>query len=253
MWCVGLPLAWFFFKPRGPEHYGLLPDGAVMENGNSGDLSEASKAYAIEAGEVELTLKEALRTRAFWLMIAAYSFHGALYPVMSIHCIPFLTDMGMDPLVAAGTMSVYITASIPARFLGGFVVDRMRTPTIRFLLGGVFLLQTIGVALFLLSPQSMVTLYVFFVLYGVGMGSAMPMTPVMQARYFGRKNFGSIAGFSRAFHMPVGVMGPIAAGWIYDTTGSYMAAFYLFAILLAVSAVVVMMASPPSARAPVRG
>ena len=65
-------------------------------------------------------------TAPFWLMIAAYMFHGALYPVMNIHCIPFLTDRGMDPLAAAATMSVYIMASIPARFLGGALIGVLR-------------------------------------------------------------------------------------------------------------------------------
>lgn len=31
MWFVGLPLAWLFVKPRRPEYYGLLPDGATTE------------------------------------------------------------------------------------------------------------------------------------------------------------------------------------------------------------------------------
>jgi len=47
------------------------------------------------------------------------------------------------------------------------------------------------------------------------------MTPVLRARYFGRRDFGVIAGMSRIFNMPVGIMGPIAAGLIYDYFGSY--------------------------------
>ena len=242
---VGLPLAWIFIKAKPPEHYGLLPDGAAVDEVNGGDIARAGEKYAANAGEVDFTLKEALRTRAFWLIVIAYSFHGALYPVMSIHCIPFLTDRGMDPIAAAATMSIYITASIPARFLGGILVDRVKTPTIRFFLGIVFLMQSVGVAIFLANQESMVALYVFFVLYGVGMGATMPMTPVMQARYFGRKHFGTIVGFSRAFHMPVGFLGPIAAGWIFDVTGSYHSAFVYLAVLLGTSGLIIMFASPP--------
>lgn len=242
---VGLPLTWFFIKAHRPEHYGLLPDGAAVDKENGEDTSQAMEKYAIEAGEVDFAPKEALRTRAFWLIVIAYSFHGALYPVMSIHCIPFLTDRGMDPIAAAATMSLYITASIPARFFGGFLVDRVKTSTIRFLLGIVFLMQSGGVAIFLFNQESMVALYVFFILYGIGMGATMPMTPVMQARYFGRKNFGVIVGFSRAFHMPVGFLGPIAAGWIFDITGSYLTAFVYLAVLLGISGLIIVFAAPP--------
>lgn len=245
MWGGGLPLVLFFIRSHGPEYYGLLPDGASTDTKETEDVVKASVKYAIEAGEVEFTAKQAIRTHAFWLIIAAYSFHGALYPVMNIHCIPFLTDMGMDPFTAAATMSVYITASIPARFLGGLVVDRVGKSQIRYLLSGAFLMQCAGVTLFLFNQQSMVALYTFFVLYGIGMGTTMPMTPVMRARYFGRKNFGIIAGISRALQMPVGFIGPIAAGWIYDSTGSYITAFFLFAILLGISAVIIILATPP--------
>jgi cyanate permease len=172
-------------------------------------------------------------------------FHGALYPVMNIHCIPFLTDRGMDPLAAAATMGIYITTSIPARFLAGLIVDRVSTGSIRFLMAGIYFLQSLGVALFLIKPESLIMLYAFFIIYGFGMGAAMTMTPVIRARYYGRMHFGTIAGISRAFNMPVGFLGPIAAGWIYDTTGSYMTAFMLFAFLLFVSAFIMALAAPP--------
>jgi len=245
MLAAGLPLVWFFIKAKRPEYYGLLPDGAAIESEDPNDVLEAGKEYAAEAGEVEFTTKEALRTSAFWMLIAAYMFHGALYPVMNIHCIPFLTDRGMEPLRAAATMSIYITASIPARFLGGLIVDRVNTSAIRYTMAGSFLLQAVGVIIFLINQQSSLALYPFFILSGVGMGGALPMTPVIRARYFGRASFGTIAGLSRAFNIPVGVIGPIAAGWIYDTTGSYITAFFLFAILLCLSALIMALSRPP--------
>ena len=245
LWVVGLPLVWFFIRSKRPEHYGLLPDGATPSEEDGSDALAAGKAYAADLGEVEFTGKEAMRTAPFWLMIAAYMFHGALYPVMNIHCIPFLTDRGMDLTVAAATMSVYITASIPARFLGGALIDRIPMRDMRYALAGSFALQTVGVTLFLFNQESMAVLYTFFVLYGIGMGAVMPMTPVLRARYFGRKSFGTIAGWSRALTIPVGVIGPVLAGWIFDTTGSYEIAFLLFAITLGMSVVIMLFVRPP--------
>jgi hypothetical protein len=69
----------------------------------------------------------------------------------------------------------------------------------------------------------------------------------MRARYFGRRNFGQIAGFSRALVMPIGFLGPIAAGWIYDVTGSYITAFTLLAILLGAAALIISFTTPPKA------
>jgi sugar phosphate permease len=245
MLIIGLPLVWFFIRSRRPEYYGLLPDGDSLEVEDTDDAIQAGIEYAAMAGEAEFTATQAIRTNAFWLLVVAYMFHGALYPVMSIHCIPFLTDRGMDPLVAAMTMSVYVFASIPARLFGGILVDHVRTPLIRFVMAGAYLLQCFGVTLFLFNQQSMAALYIFFVLYGVGMGAAMTMTPVLRARYFGRRAFGTIAGISRALNTPVGVIGPVAAGWIYDSTGSYMTAFTIFAVMLGISAVIMSSIRPP--------
>lgn len=242
---AGLPLSWFFIKPHRPEYYGLLPDGASPEENEADEEENERTDYAAKAGEVSFTTGQAMKTPAFWMLIAAYMFHGALYPVMNIHSIPFLTDRGMDPLAAAATMSIYVTTSIPARFMAGLIVDRVNTSSIRFLMAGIYLLQSVGVVLFLVKPESQLMLYMFFMIYGFGMGAAMTMTPVIRARYYGRMHFGTIAGISRAINMPVGFLGPIAAGWIYDSTGSYMTAFLLFAILLGVSAVIMSLTAPP--------
>jgi sugar phosphate permease len=245
LWFVGLPLVWIFIRTRRPEHYGLLPDGAAMTDEESKDVMSAGAAYAASIGEQEFTTKEAIKTSSFWLLIIAYSVHGALYPVMNIHGIAFLTDRGMDLVAAGFAMSVFITASIPARFLGGLIVDRVSTQNIRYAVASFFALQAAGVTLFLFNQESTFVLYTFFIMYGIGMGAPMPMTPVLRARYFGRKNFGAIAGISRMLTVPVGVVGPVLAGWIYDVTGSYEVAFILFAITLSISVVVMCFVKPP--------
>ena len=42
-----------------------------------------------------------------------------------------------------------------------------------------------------------------------------------------------------------GIVAPIYAGWVYDTTGSYITAFVVFAVLLAVAMVLMSFARPP--------
>jgi len=246
MGIVGLPLAWFFLRQHRPEYYGLLPDGAVTEEEitDSEEMLRRGVEYAAEAEEVEFTVRQAMKTRPFWLLITAQMVHSLIVPVMSIHCIPFLTDRNIDPVRAAGMMAIWVTASIPARFVGGVIADRMRIRHLRFVKGGAYLLQAIGVAVFL-QFQTETSIYIWFVMYGVGQGIAMTVNPVMRARYFGRKGFGSIAGFSRMFMTPIGVLGPVYAGWIYDTTGSYMNAFVQFAIMLVVSAAISVFIVPP--------
>jgi MFS family permease len=166
-------------------------------------------------------------------------------PAINIHCISFLTDRGISPVVAAGMQAVMIGCSIPARILGGFIADRLKSKgSFRFIVAGAYSLQAIGIGIFLLN-QTILTIYVWFILYGIGMGAAVILNPTMRARYFGRKAFGTIQGTSMMLLTPVGIAAPIYAGWIYDTTGSYLTAFTLFTGLLFVASTLLLFIQPP--------
>jgi len=200
--------------------------------------------YAAEVREVEFTLRQAARTPAYWLLIIAQSVRTAGFSAILTHGVPFLTDMGIEPVKAAVLIGTIILTSTPSRLIGGFLADRVRTGYLRFLMAGAFLLQAVGITAFLLN-QTIAMIYVFLILFWIGVGIALPLTAAIRARYFGRKAFGSIAGTSLLFLTPVGVVAPIYAGWVYDNTGSYITAFTLFAILFGISAVLASLAYPP--------
>jgi len=247
IWFVGLPLAWLFVRPHRPEYYGLLPDGTTTEVEPDEDINrmiDRGVNYAVEVQEVEFTLRQALRTRAYWLLIVAVSVRMVGFSALLTHSVPFLTDMGLEPVKAAALLGIIILTSTPSRLIGGFLMDRVQTRYIRFLMAGAFLLQAVGIATFLLN-QTIAMVYVFLILFWIGIGIALPLEAGIRARYFGRKAFGSIGGTSMAFTTPIGVVAPIYAGWVYDNTGSYIPAFILFAALFAISAVLVSLAYPP--------
>ena len=247
IWLIGLPLTWIFVKPQRPEYYGLLPDGSTAEAKPDEDVNQMIDKgvnYAAELHEVEFTLRQALRTRAYWLLILAMSVRMVGFAAILTHSVPFLTDMGIEPVKAASLLGIIILSSTPSRLIGGFLMDRIDAGHLRFLIAGAFLLQAIGIGAFLLS-QTITMVYVFLVLFWVGIGIALPLESGIGSRYFGRKAFGSIEGTSMIFTTPITVLAPIYAGWIYDNTGSYVSAFTLFAILFAVSAFLVSLARPP--------
>jgi len=247
IWFVGLPLAWLLVKPRRPEYYGLLPDGTTTEAKPDEDISrmiDRGVDYAAEVQEVEFTLRQALRTPAYWLLIAAVSVRMVGFSAILTHGVPFITDMGFESVKAAALLGVIILISTPSRLIGGFLMDRVQTRYIRFLMAGAFLLQAVGVTTFLLN-QTIAMIYVFLILFWLGVGIALPLEAGIRARYFGRKAFGSIGGTSMIFTTPIGVVAPIYAGWVYDNTGSYIPAFILFAILFGISALLVSLAYPP--------
>ncbi|MFC2044433.1 CynX/NimT family MFS transporter [Chloroflexota bacterium] len=236
----------FKTRPR-PEYYGLLPDGVSPEEEatDSSRVIDKGVEYAAEIGEVEFTLRQAMKTPTFWMMILAYAIATSMAsPTMNVHSIPLLTDMGIDPVKAAGMMAIMVAASLPGRLIGGNIADYLDKNHLRFLLAGAYFLQCLGFVVFLLY-ETVTMVYVWFIVYGLGLGIAFVMFPIIVGRYFGRKSFGTIQGTKVMIQTPFSVVAPIYAGWIYDTTDSYMVAFTTVAALLGLATVLMSFVRPP--------
>jgi len=244
MLVFGLPLVWFFVRPQRPEYYGMLPDGASTSGNEDEDITAKGLRYAAEVKEFDFTFRQAIKTRTFWLLIVATSCHILAMPSINLHGVPFLTDIGFDPLQASGILALMVGVSIPARLVGGFLIDRVNKEHMRFVMAGAYLLQALGFGLFLFhQTESMI--YAWFVIYGLGMGIGFSLMLPLRVRYFGRKSIGSIMGIGRTLALPVGILAPIWVGWMYDNTGSYIFAFTIVAGLLAFSGVLAAFILPP--------
>ena len=244
---TGVPMMWRFVKQKRPEYYGLLPDGVKVESEGNTDLDTMigrGVEYAAEYDEIEFTLRQALKTPAYWLITLSWIFAMAVAGAINTHCIPLLTDMGIDDTVAGGMMAMMVFFTIPARFAAGVLADRVRKDRLQFLVAGTFLLQALGIGIFLFH-QSVVTVYVLLVLYGFGTGAPTPLRLTMGGRYFGRKAFASIQGTSMVLTSPVALLSPVYAGWVYDNTGSYIPALTAFVVMILIAAVLMCLMRPP--------
>jgi len=246
MWLLPLPLVLFGIKRHRPEYYGLYPDGAHSREtaDDTSHMIQKGVKYATEVAEVEFTIRQAMKTPTYWLLLLAGACNYLSFPTINIHAVPFLQDRGFDLVDAALTMAIMVAVSIPFRLIGGVLADRVSRSQTRFIMVGAYALQAFGFGVFLVY-QSTATIYMWYILYGLGMGLSYALFAPLRARYFGRKAFGSIHGISEMLMTPVGVAAPIYAGWVYDTTGSYIQAFTLVAILLVVAAVLMAAAIAP--------
>ncbi|MFC1820652.1 MFS transporter [Thermodesulfobacteriota bacterium] len=242
-----IPLMWFFIRQRRPEFYDLLPDGAATEHeykADSGNMIDRGVEYAAGFHETEFTLRQAMKTPAFWMLILANSLMMLVQGGFALHCIPFITDMGISPTVAGGMMSMMIFFSIPSRFFCASLADHIRKDHLNFLITGAFLCQAVGITAFLFN-QTITMVYVLLILNGIGLGPIRPMLILIRARYFGRQAYGSIEGVSAMLETPLPLLSPIYAGWIYDTTGSYISAFTVYAVLAFIAVFILCLVRPP--------
>jgi sugar phosphate permease len=244
MLVIGVPLVSLFVRQYPPERYGMLPDGASVEDVEGEDMAEKGRKYAAEVSEFDFTLSQVLKTPTYWLLLISAACHNLAAPVINIHSVPFLTDRGVDPVRAAQMLSLMVTVSIPGRFLGAYLVDRMKKQHLNLLIFGAYSLQALGFGSFLLH-QTEAMIYTWYILYGFGFGLGFGLMMPVRVRYFGRKAIGSIMGIGTAISLPVGIIAPIWAGWVFDRTGSYMVALEVVAALLTFGSLVALFIRPP--------
>ncbi len=244
---ISLPLAYIFIKPYRPEYYGLLPDGAVVDTGASRDLNkmiETGVDYAAGVQETEYTFKQAIRTSTYWLLVIGFMVHNFIAGGFNVHVYPFLTDIGIAEAAASGMMSLMVFFTIPSRFFGGILADKVPRSRIHLLLVASFLLQVIGIGSYLWS-RSLFSVYIYLACHGLSSGAVTPIIVLIIGRYFGRKAFGSILGMMIAFLAPMSLLSPVYYGWVFDVFSNYDAAFITALILAAVAVVVTLFVRPP--------
>ena len=228
IWIVVIPLA--LVVRNSPAEMGLAPDGDPLpeREPQENDLPSEENGGARElSGSGEYTLKQALKSSAFWLMSLAFFFFGMAHSTVTVHTVNALTDAGIPPMQAAFAFGQLMLVSIIGRLSFGFLGDYV---TKRYLFMVAYAFTGAGL-LVLMNAKTMGMVYVFIFLFGVGFGGTVPLMPAIRAEYFGRAALGKIQGFMNPVMMFAGAVGPIFAGYVYDTTGEYRIAFQVTGLL----------------------
>lgn len=214
---VGLPLTQVI-RHR-PEPYGYLPDGRApdeaMDRAADGTIRRISS-------QVDFTVREALRTRAFWLISLAHAASVLVVAAVQVHFTAHLVGSLGYTLGLAATMTTVMTAAnFAGRPLGGWLANRVGS---RAVIVGCMLLHAVSL-LALAYGTSVPVIVAFAVGNGLAWGARVPVVVTMRAEYFGTKSFGAIMGLSSSVVTVASVLAPFLAGLSYDISGSYTFGF----------------------------
>ena len=223
-----------------PEDIGLLPDGdvqpptaAVQGTIGGSPAPEAAWGYG---------WLDAVRTKDFWLM--AIGNVAALVTVTSIlvHLGLFLDDRGHSLGMVSVAVAMITLSGAAFLLVGGYLGDKFSMRKLAFAFSALLALSV--VLLVLASGTGM--LLAFAVLFGMGSGGPISIMFSMRGRYFGRKAFATITGISISLSViPVGA-GPVVAGVVRDSSGTYNEAFLALAAITLVGGIAfLLMGEPP--------
>jgi MFS family permease len=209
-----------------PEDVGMVPDG---ENRN--ESRESPDASSSPVDDADLSVREALRTRSFWIYAAGMMLRACILSAIVVHQIPHLTDIGIPYITASQVLGYMVLMSVPGRFIFGSLGDRFDKRMLLFLL---CVLQGVGILIFI-NASTMWMVYLFVIVYGTGYGGVIPLTIALRADLFGRRNYATISGLTMTLTMVGTVSAPVVAGYLHDVTASYSLAFYSFAAMIVLS------------------
>jgi MFS family permease len=238
---ICLPLAWFWMKDHPPEYYGLLPDGDTIISSNDTNDENKNKETESEVKEYNFTSRDAMRTKSFWILLSAIALNGGIMPMVTMHQIPYLEDIGIDAMSAAGVLGLMATMSLPGRLIFAWIGDKWGERKAIVLGYGM---KTLALIIWI-NVSTLPQILLFVVLFGIGYGGCIPTETSLRASYFGRKAFATITGWITLFRALTNIIYPIFAGWSYDMTGSYSTAFALIAGIQAIAMIVMFFAKKP--------
>jgi MFS family permease len=215
-----------------PADIGLVPDGEpVAPEEQPGTPPHGAEEVAAVAG---LTLSESVRTRAFWLLSLGHIFWTFGSMSLIAHLPAFLSDQGFESQVAAGSLAVAIGISVVGRLTFGVLADRFSK---RRIISSALVLHALAV-LCLFRIESFWALPGFVVLFGLGLGGAAVLVPLLVGECFGLRAFGTVLGVVTISATLGAAVGPVVTGRIFDVMESYRLAFILHTVAFATSAAV---------------
>jgi MFS family permease len=240
-WLYGLALCLIVFPllilvvRHRPQQLGLLPDGQSPESDETTHTTEEALKDLQPLPSVGISA--ALRTRTFWLIAIGFMLPSFSIRAIFVHLVPLITDLGISPRIAATAYGVIAGLGVAGRVGFGYAADRFSTRRIYALcyaIGAVGMLFLIGI-----EAYGTTALIGFILIFGCSYGGVLSLAPLLIGECFGIASMGVIFGGLGVAAMVGGALGPIFAGWVYDTQGSYHFAFivFVFAQLIAIAAI----------------
>jgi MFS family permease len=200
------------FLKRDPSQVGLQPDGIAVGNTSTRSLKDT-----------DLTLREALRTRQFWMVCVAYFAIWYATQSVMVHVAAHSVDNGLSVEQSASIVSGIGGMSILGRLAMGGAGDRIGNRRALVICCAVLLTALI----WLQFAQGLWMFYVFAAIYGFAHGGFFAVVSPLAAELFGIKSHGANLGMLLFLGQAGGALGPIVTGRIFDLQHSYHLAFLI--------------------------
>lgn len=189
------------------------------------------------------TMRDALKTRQFWIIAAAYAAFQFCGITASSVSVAHLTQHGIAAVIAGSMMSVEALLNSSARFIGGILT--------RFVSARVMLcisLASLVIGLLALgAARDVPMMLVYAAGIGIGYGLTLFSATILLLDYFGRGPYLELFSTVNLIST-VGAAAPTLAGLTRDQTGGFTPFFVVLALLVALVLLAVLSMRAPRKR-----
>lgn len=219
---LALATAFFVLREEAPEHTDLLP-GQV-----------ASGAATARAAGSAATLREALRSRPFWMIFTGLFACGFSMNLLGTHAMPMLMDHGFDAHTSASGIGLIGLVAIFGTIVLGRWSDRLPRRNILAVIYGVrglgfFALMVVGTHWELYAAAS---------IGGLVWAGSIAMSSAILADVYGLRLVGVLYGIAYLGHQVGGMISAWLGGWGYEHFGTHWVAFGTAGTLLLLAAAI---------------
>lgn len=244
-WLIMLPPLILFVFDK-PEAIGLKVDGEVLED--TGNTATSENEDVGRAQIDGLTLPEAKKHLAFYLLCGVWFVVGGLVTVLHFFQVSILSEQGFSSQDAARLFTISAITMVITMPLVGKLFDAVRS---RYVIAAALLFNAMAlIGITLVSSYSGAVAYA--VTFGITNAFMMTMFGYIWPRYFGRAHLGSIQGLGQMFGVVGASLAPVPVGYAIDAFGSATSVLRTLSaaeMAMAVT-VVVLLKTPPGVDVP---
>jgi MFS family permease len=231
---IGWPIALFVLRGD-PRDHGLAPDGAAPSA-----APPDPRLHAVQ--ERVWSSREALRTRAFWLLVGSFSAIFACQVGTAMHQLSLLRDH-LDAGTAALAVSTTAAGSFAARLAVGGFADRVSKRRLCALLMAVQGAALVGFA----QSSEALPLFAISLVFGVTIGNVFMLQALLVGELFGMRSFAKVLGMLQLITQTASGIGPWVLGLLHGALGGYSGGLLALSTLAALAAVLVWQVRAPAA------
>ncbi|WP_368562362.1 MFS transporter [Pseudoxanthomonas sp. UTMC 1351] len=187
--------------------------------------SQGATAGAKAVGELSLReqLRIALRDRSYWMLHIGFFTCGVHIAFLVTHLPGEIALCGLPASVSAASIALIGLFNVAGSLVAGALGQRMR---MKWILAAMYASRAVMIGIYLLSPPTPITFYIFAAALGFTWLATVPPTAGLVGKLFGPRYLGTLFGLTLLSHQLGGFFGAWLGGVALEKFGDYSWMWY---------------------------